>query len=50
VDAKFYETQFAFLKSIGWHGWCLLEIGDKPDDASRLTELDFRQKTICRFT
>jgi len=39
AEAKFYETQFAFLKSVNWDGWCLLEIGDKPDDEARLAEL-----------
>ena len=28
AEAKFYETQFAFLKRIGWDGFCMLEIGD----------------------
>jgi len=42
-EAKFYETQTAFLKSLDWDGWCLLEIDDKPDDASRMAEI-VRQK------
>ena len=43
TEAKFYETQTAFLKSLDWDGWCLLEIDDKPDDASRIAEI-VRQK------
>ncbi|MBP8802132.1 MAG: TIM barrel protein [Kiritimatiellae bacterium] len=37
--AKFYETQCAFLKRIGWSGFCLLEIGDKPDNEARFKEI-----------
>ena len=43
TDAKFYETQFAFLKRIGWDGFCMLEIGDKPDNEARFKEIA-RQK------
>ena len=43
TEAKFYETQFAFLKNAGWNGFCMLEIGDKPDDETRLAEI-VRQK------
>ena len=43
TEAKFYETQFAFLKRIGWDGFCLLEIGDKPDNEARFREIE-RQK------
>ena len=38
-DAKFYETQTAFLKGLNWDGWCLLEINDMPDDAARMAEI-----------
>ena len=44
AEAKFYETQFAFLKSINWDGWCLLEISDKPDDEARLAQLVRQRK------
>ena len=43
-EANFYETQMAFLKSLDWDGWCLLEIDDKPDDASRLDEIARQKK------
>lgn len=43
IEAKFYETQFAFLKRVGWDGFCLLEIGDKPDNEARFKEIE-RQK------
>ncbi len=43
AEAKFYETQFAFLKRIGWDGFCMLEIGDKPDNEARFKEIE-RQK------
>ena len=43
-DAKFYETQLAFLKKLGWDGWCLLEIDDKPDDTARLAEISRQRK------
>lgn len=43
TEAKFYETQCAFLKRIGWNGFCLLEIGDKPDNEARYKEIA-RQK------
>lgn len=43
TEAKFYETQCAFLKRIGWNGFCLLEIGDKPDNEARFKEIA-RQK------
>ena len=39
TEAKFYETQFAFLKKAGWNGFCLLEIGDKPDNEERFAEI-----------
>jgi len=39
TDVKFYEIQMAFLRSIHWSGWCLLEIGDKEDTAARIEEL-----------
>jgi sugar phosphate isomerase/epimerase len=44
TEAKFYETQFAFLKRIGWDGFCLLEIGDKPDNEARFKEIDRQKK------
>jgi len=44
AEATFYETQLAFLKSIGWNGWCLLEINDKPDDDARLAEIATQKK------
>lgn len=44
VEAKFYETQFTFLKNAGWNGWCLLEIGDKPDNESRFAEIGRQKK------
>ncbi len=43
TEAKFYETQLAFLKRVGWSGFCLLEIGDKPDNEARFKEIE-RQK------
>ena len=43
-DVKFYETQLAFLKSIDWNGWCLLEIDDKPDDEARFAEIASQRK------
>lgn len=43
TEAKFYETQLAFLKRIGWDGFCMLEIGDKPDNEARFKEIE-RQK------
>ena len=43
TEAKFYETQCAFLRRIGWNGFCLLEIGDKPDNEARFKEI-VRQK------
>ena len=39
TEAKFYETQFAFLKNAGWNGYCLLEISDKPDNGARFAEI-----------
>ncbi len=42
-EAKFYETQFAFLKRVGWNGFCMLEIGDQPDNEARFKEIE-RQK------
>ena len=39
TEAKFYETQCAFLKNAGWNGFCLLEIGDKPDNEARFVEI-----------
>ena len=50
IGAKFYETQLAFLKSIDWNGWCLLEIGDKPDDESRLAEITRQKKRWDELT
>jgi sugar phosphate isomerase/epimerase len=44
LETKYYETQLAFLKSIEWNGWCLLEIGDQPNDETRLAELSRQQK------
>lgn len=44
TEAKFYETQFAFLKRIGWNGFCMLEIGDKPDNEARFKEIDRQKK------
>lgn len=44
TEAKFYETQLAFLKRIGWSGFCLLEIGDKPDNQARFTEIERQKK------
>lgn len=44
VEAKYYETQFAFLKNAGWDGWCLLEIGDKPDNPARFAEIARQKK------
>jgi len=43
TEAKFYGTQCAFLKRIGWNGFCMLEIGDKPDNEARFKEIA-RQK------
>ena len=39
TEAKFYETQCAFLRRIGWNGFCLLEIGDKQDNEARFKEI-----------
>ncbi|MCL2745023.1 MAG: sugar phosphate isomerase/epimerase [Planctomycetaceae bacterium] len=44
MEAKFYETQFAFLKNAGWSGYCLLEIGDKPDNEARFAEIAKQKK------
>ena len=44
TEAKFYETQFAFLKNAGWSGFCLLEIGDKPDNEARFAEIAKQKK------
>jgi len=44
TEAKFYETQFAYLDRIGWSGICLLEIGDKPDNEARFLEIGRQKK------
>jgi sugar phosphate isomerase/epimerase len=44
TEAKFYETQFAFLKRIGWDGFCMIEIGDKPDNEARFKEIERQKK------
>jgi len=44
TEAGFYETQFAFLKRIGWNGFCMLEINDKPDNEARFKEIEFQKK------
>lgn len=44
TEANFYETQFAFLKRVGWSGFCMLEIGDKPDNEARFKEIDRQKK------
>jgi len=43
TQAKFYETQLAFLSRVGWNGFCMLEVGDKPDNEARFKEIE-RQK------
>ncbi|MDD2598177.1 MAG: TIM barrel protein [Kiritimatiellae bacterium] len=50
TDAKFYETQFAFLKRIGWNGFCMLEIGDKPDNEARFKEIAQQKKRWDELT
>ncbi len=44
TEAKFYETQLAFLKRVGWSGSCLLEIGDKPENEARCKEIELQKK------
>jgi len=44
TEAKYYETQTAFLKNAQWNGWCLLEIGDVADDEARFAELSRQKK------
>jgi sugar phosphate isomerase/epimerase len=44
TEARFYETQLAFLKRVGWSGFCLLEIGDKPDNEARFKEIERQKK------
>jgi sugar phosphate isomerase/epimerase len=48
--AKFYETQFAFLKRVGWDGFCMLEIGDKPDNEARFKEIERQRKRWDELT
>ena len=50
AEAKFYETQFAFLKRIGWDGFCMLEIGDKPDNEARFKEIERQKKRWDELT
>ena len=44
TEAKFYETQFAFLKKADWNGFCLLEIDDKPNNDARFAEIAKQKK------
>lgn len=44
TEAKYYETQFAFLKRIGWNGFCMMEISDKPDNPARFKEIERQRK------
>jgi sugar phosphate isomerase/epimerase len=49
-QAKFYETQLAFLKRAGWSGYCMLEIGDKPDNDARFKEIERQKKRWDELT
>lgn len=50
TEAKFYETQFAFLKRVGWDGFCMLEINDKPDNEARFSEIARQKKRWDELT
>ncbi len=50
TEAKFYETQLAFLKRAGWSGYCMLEIGDKPDNDARFQEIGRQKKRWDELT
>ena len=50
TEAKFYETQFAFLKRVAWDGFCMLEINDKPDTEARFSEIARQKKRWDELT
>ena len=50
TEARFYETQFAFLKHVGWDGFCMLEINDKPDNEARFKEIERQKKRWDELT
>lgn len=50
TETKFYETQFGFLKRIGWSGFCMLEINDMPNNEARFKELERQKKRWDELT